>query len=263
MKNFDNKVVWITGASSGIGREMAIQLSKRGAHIILSARSEKGLEQTLKQLNPGNHLILPLDMEVIDSFPKKVNQVFEKYNQLDLMFHNAGISQRSYIADTTLEVDKRLMDVNYFGTVALTKELLPHLRKQTQSYIAVNSSLGAKFGFYERSAYAASKFALHGFFETLMLEEFENNIGVSMLCAVGIKTEISQNALDGSGSKYGKESALQEDGIDVDTCVAQMIKGIENKMPEVIIGKGMQNHSVKIKALFPKLFLKMLRKNKP
>lgn len=264
MKNFQDKIIWITGASAGIGEEMARQLSQKGATIILSARRKEALEKVQQSLPfPEKSYVLTIDMEAPETFTEKVNEVIQKFGKVDLLFLNAGISQRSYAANTDISVDRRLMEVNYFGPVALTKVLLPFLQNQKESYIAVNSSLAGKFGFFERSAYSASKFALHGFFETLRLEEAENNIHVNMLCAIGIKTGISQNALDGSGKAYNKESAMQEEGIAVDDCVSQMIEGISKNKKEVIIGKGMQRHSTKIKELMPELFFKMLLKRKP
>ncbi len=264
MQNWQGKIAWITGASSGIGEEMARQLNAAGASVVLSARRKEILKEIAAKLpHPENSLVLPLDMECPEQFPAAVNQVLEKYARLDLLFNNAGISQRSYAADTADVVDRRLMEINYFGTITLTKALLPQFRKQHGGHIAVTSSLAGKFGFYQRSAYAASKFALHGFFETLRLEEEEHNLKVTMLCPSGIKTAISQNALSGQGEKFGQSSALQEQGLAVEECVKRMIEAIEKEKTEVIIGQGMEALSVKIKALFPDFFLKMLRKKKP
>ncbi len=264
MKNFKDKIIWITGASSGIGEEFARQVNAKGATVILSARRTEELERIKNSLtNPSKAYVLPMDMEAQGTFPDKVNEVVEKFKQVDLLLHNAGISQRSYATHTSMEVDRKLMEVNYFGTVALTKAILPFLQKQTESHIAVNSSLAGKFGFYERSAYSASKFALQGFFETLRLEEEENNILVTLLCPVGIKTNISHNALDGSGQQFGKASAMQEEGMSAEECTRQMIAAIEQEKKEVIIGLGMQRLSVKIKALFPEMFWKMIKKKKP
>ena len=264
VKNFKDKTVWITGASAGIGEEMARQLNQKGATIILSARRKEALEKVQQSLPfPDKSYVLTIDMESPETFTEKVNEVIQKFKKVDLLFLNAGISQRSYAANTDISVDRRLMEVNYFGPIALTKVLLPFLQKQKESLIAVNSSLAGKFGFFERSAYSASKFALHGFFESLRLEEADHNLNVTLLCAIGIKTGISQNALDGNGKPFAKSSAMQEEGIAVDDCVSQMVSAIENNKQEVIIGKGMQRFSTKIKELLPKTFFKMLRKRKP
>ncbi len=264
MKNFKDKIIWITGASSGIGEEFARQANAKGAVVILSARREDELNKIKNSLTePRKAYVLALDMEAQESFPAKVKEVMDKFERVDLLLHNAGISQRSYAANTDIEVDRKLMEVNYFGTVALTKAILPYLQKQQQSHIAINSSLAGKFGFYERSAYSASKFALQGFFETLRLEEEDHDIAVTLLCPVGIKTNISHNALDGSGKQFGKASAMQEEGMSAEQCVKQMISAIEKNKTEVIIGEGMQAISDKIKTLFPGLFWKMIRKKKP
>lgn len=264
MKNFKDKIVWITGASAGIGEEMARQLNQKGATIILSARRKEALEKVQQALPfPDKSYVLTIDMESPETFTEKVNEVIQKFKKVDLLFLNAGISQRSYAANTDISVDRRLMEVNYFGPIALTKVLLPFLHSQNESLIAVNSSLAGKFGFFERSAYSASKFALHGFFESLRLEEADHNLNVTLLCAIGIKTGISQNALDGNGKPFAKSSAMQEEGIAVEDCVSQMVSAIENNKQEVIIGKGMQRFSTKIKELLPETFFKMLRKRKP
>ncbi|MGB0177338.1 MAG: SDR family oxidoreductase [Owenweeksia sp.] len=264
MKNFKSKVIWITGASSGIGREMAMQCSVLGALLILSSRREEELKAVQQELaHPENSMVLPLDMERSDEFPAKVQQVLHRYKRVDLLFNNAGLSQRSELKDTSEKVDRQLMEVNYFGTVALTKALLPQLRRQTESHIAVVSSLAGKFGFYERSSYSASKHALHGFFEVLRLEEEEHSVQVTLLCPGGIRTNISLNAVDGKGEAYGKMSALQESGMPVDRCVSKMITAIQKNKKEAIIGQGLENISVKVKAIFPALFYRLLKKRKP
>jgi short-subunit dehydrogenase len=264
VKNFKDKIIWITGASSGIGEEFARQANAKGATVILSARRQEELNRIKNSLtHPKKAYVLPLDMEAQHTFPGKVKEVIDTFSKVDLLLHNAGISQRSYAANTSMEVDRKLMEVNYFGTVALTKAILPFLQKQAESHIAVNSSLAGKFGFYERSAYSASKFALQGFFETLRLEEEEHNLAITLLCPIGIKTSISHNALDGSGKQFGQASAMQEEGMSAEVCVKQMISAIEKNKTEVIIGEGMQTISDKIKVLFPGLFWKMIRKKKP
>ncbi len=208
-------------------------------------------------------MVLPLDMERQNEFPAKVKTVIKKYGKVDLLFLNAGISQRSDAAETDVEVDRKLMEVNYFGQVFLTKKILPFLKKQTESHIAVTSSLAGKFGFYKRSAYAASKHALHGFFETLRLEEQDVNMKVTMLCPGGVQTDISKNALQGDGSAFGQESNLQKSGIPVGKCVAEMIDAIQKEKYEVLIGGFMEKISVKVQALLPSVFYKKLEQRKP
>lgn len=262
MGTFTNKVIWITGASSGIGHELALQLSQLGARLIVSARNQEALE-SLKAECAGPCFVLLLDLTEIAQHPTKVEAALAAYGQVDILINNAGLSQRSHVSETTLETHRKLMEVNYFGTVALTREVLPLMRQQGHGHIVVTSSLAGKFGFYQRSAYAASKFALHGFFETLRLEEAHNGISVSILCPGGIKTNISYNALNGQGEAYGQMSELQENGMAVDLCARKMIRAIAAKKKEAIIGQGLENISVKLKGIWPSLFWKILKSKKP
>lgn len=260
---FRHKVVWITGASSGIGREMAIQLSALGAHCILSARNEEALAETASLLYPGTaYLLLPLDMQQ-PSFEAPTQTVIRKFGHIDILMLNAGISQRSAARDTNLSTDRRLMEVNFFGPAQLCKTVLPHMRERNAGIIAYTSSLAGKFGFYQRSAYAASKHAMQGFLETLALEEYGRQIKIRLLCPAGVKTQISQNALAGDGSTYGKSSELQESGSAVEDVVRQMIEALAGDKQEVLIGTAMEKLSLKIKVLFPRLFWKIIRSKKP
>jgi short-subunit dehydrogenase len=125
--NFTNKVVWITGASSGIGKALAIQLSKLDAKLILSARNEEKLNVVKQECENSEMIkILPLDLENYSNFDVKVTEAINWFGRIDVLVNNGGISQRSLASETLLDVDKRIMDINYLGTVALTKALLPH-----------------------------------------------------------------------------------------------------------------------------------------
>jgi short-subunit dehydrogenase len=264
MQDFKNKRIWITGASSGIGKELALQLATLGASVIVSARNAEALEQLKTRMAfPEKCYVLPLDLSQHEHFSDKVQEAIGAFGSIDLLINNAGLSQRSHVSETSMAVHRKLMEVNYFGTVGLTQEILPHFRKQGGGHIAVTSSLAGKFGFYERSAYAASKFALHGYFETLRLEEESNHIYVTLLCPGGIKTDISKHALDGSGKPFGKMSPLQENGMPADQCAKHMIDAIAAKKQEVIIGQGMERISVKMKGLWPAMFWKLIKGRKP
>ncbi|HIP31775.1 MAG TPA: SDR family NAD(P)-dependent oxidoreductase, partial [Crocinitomicaceae bacterium] len=171
MNVFKNKIVWVVGASSGIGKEMAVQLAKNGAIVVLSSRKEEQLEEVLNLLErKEQHLILPLDLENSSNFSELTKLVISKYGCIDFLFNNGGLSQRSNAADTPLEVDRRIMEINYFGNIALTKAVLPYMQKQKSGHLVIISSIAGKFGFFLRSAYSASKHALHGFYESVMLE---------------------------------------------------------------------------------------------
>lgn len=263
MSFFDNKVVWITGASSGIGKQMAIQCANQGAKVVLSARRKEVLKSIQSELkNPENHLVLPLDLTKTDELQKKVDCVIEKFDRIDFLFNNGGISQRSEVHETSLEVDRRIMEVNYFGNIALTKAVLPIFREQKSGHLVVISSIAGKFGFFLRSAYSASKHALHGFYESLMLEEEVNNIKVTIACPGKINTEISKNALNAEGDAHGKMDHNQATGMSAKQCVRQLLKAVEKNQKEILIGNK-EIKAVKLKRFSPKLFWKIIKKQSP
>lgn len=256
-----NKIIWITGATSGIGEELAIKLSAKGAKIILSARRIEELER-VKANCKSEVLILPLDLNNSSVFAEKVEIVLRHFGKIDMLINNGGISQRSLASETPLSLDRKIMEVNYFGNIALAKAVLPVFKKQENGQYVVISSLSGKFGFFLRSAYAASKHALVGFYESLRLEEELNGIKVSIVFPGLIKTNISQNALSKDGKSHGTLDSKQEKGISADKCAQQIIKGIEKEQLEIFTGAG-ELKAVTIKRLFPRLFHKIIRKQKP
>ncbi|MEY4603220.1 MAG: hypothetical protein RIT43_512 [Bacteroidota bacterium] len=256
---FKNKVVWLTGASSGIGEALAFSLSHMGAQVVLSARNSTSLERVLQTLPEGNHMVLPLDLEHSEDFEIKAKQVVEKYGRIDILINNGGLSQRSTAGETPLEVDRRIMEINYFGNIALTKAVLPFMRQQGRGQILIISSIAGKFGFFLRSAYSASKHALHGFYESLLLEEEKNGVSVTIACPGKINTNISLNALNAEGSAHGVMDHNQETGMPAAECAAQLLKALERKKKEVLIGNK-EVLAVKIKRFFPWLFWRIIRK---
>jgi len=260
MNVFKNKIVWVVGASSGIGKEMAVQLAKNGAIVVLSSRKEEQLEEVLNLLErKEQHLILPLDLENSSNFSELTKLVISKYGCIDFLFNNGGLSQRSNAADTPLEVDRRIMEINYFGNIALTKAVLPYMQKQKSGHLVIISSIAGKFGFFLRSAYSASKHALHGFYESVMLEEEKNNINVTIACPGKINTNISVNALNSKGNSHGKMDHNQETGMSAEECVKQLLFAVEKEKKEVLIGNK-EIKAVTLKRFFPKLFWKVIKK---
>lgn len=254
------KIVWITGASSGIGEEMAVQAAKEGAKVVLSARNVSALEKIKENLpNSAEHLCLALDLEQSANFPELAKSVIEKYKRIDVLINNGGLSQRSTAAETSLEIDRRIMEINYFGNIALTKAVLPYMQAQKSGHIVVISSISGKFGFFLRSAYSASKHALFGFYESLLLEEEHNNIHVTLACPGKINTNISLNALTGEGASHGIMDHNQETGMSAEECVRQLYVAVSKQKKEVLIGNK-EIMAVKIKRLFPRLFWKIIRK---
>ena len=254
------QVAWVTGASSGIGEEICKQLAAKGIQLILSARNEAKLE-TLRQSLPAanDHLIIPLDLENTSDITTMVKSVLEKSGRIDFLYNVSGLSQRSVAAETPLEVDRKIMEINYFGTIALTKAVLPYMQAQKSGHIIVISSIAGKFGFYLRSAYSASKHALHGFFESLLLEEAPNNIHVTIACPGKINTPISMSALNSKGESHGEMDHNQATGMPVDECVRQLLNAVAKRKKEVLIGNK-EIKAVTLKRFFPKLFWKIIAK---
>lgn len=260
MNIFNDKVVWVTGASSGIGLEMVRQLSQANAKMILSARNSQKLDEIkLTLLHPDNHMVLPLDLEDSSNFEQLAKTVIEKYGRIDFLFNNGGLSQRSEASVTPLDVDRRIMEINYFGNIALTKAVLPFMQQQKSGHIVVISSIAGKFGFFLRSAYSASKHALHGFYESLRLEEEKNHIQVTIACPGKINTDISVNALNSEGEKHGEMDHNQATGMSAEECVRQLLSAVQKGKRDVLIGNK-EIKAVTLKRLFPNLFWKIIRK---
>lgn len=263
MNSFKNKVVWITGASSGIGEAMAKTVADEGAKLILSARRIDELQRvkSMLKLPEEDVLILPLDLANTSTIEELTHKVILKFGRIDVLVNNGGLSQRSLVKDTSIDIDRKIMEVNFFGTVALTKSVLPYMLKQKSGNIIVISSISGKFGFYLRSAYSASKHALHGFFESLRMEIYNDNVKVLIVCPGKIHTNISVNALKGDGTTHNKMDESTEQGISADECARQIIQGIKNNKEEIFIG-GKELKAIWIKRFFPNLFSKMIRKQK-
>lgn len=261
---FKNKVVWITGASSGIGEALAKALAEKGAKLVISSRREEELQRVKNslKLSSENIFILPLDLGDTSNADQLTQQVISKFGRIDLLINNGGISQRALTKDTSIEIDRKIMEVNFFGTVALTKSVLPFMLKQKSGHIIAMSSIAGKFGFYYRSAYSASKHALHGFFESLRMEIYNDNVNVLIVCPGKIKTNISLNAVTGDGAKHNKMDDSTEHGLSAEDCAVEILKAIELNKEEIFIG-GKELRAVWVKRFFPKLFSKMIRKQKP
>jgi short-subunit dehydrogenase len=260
MSYFKDKIVWITGASSGIGEEMVRQAAQAGAKVILSARNEEALKKIVADLpNKETHFVLPLDLENSGNFPEKAQQVIDRYGRIDILINNGGISQRSKVSETGLDVDRRMMEINYFGNIAMTKAVLPYMIAQKSGHIVVISSLSGKFGFFLRSAYSATKHALHGFYESLLLEEENNGIRVTIACPGKINTNISVNALTADGKAHGVMDHNQATGMSAQECVKQLFHAVEKNKKEILIGNK-EILAAKIKRFAPWLFWKIIRK---
>lgn len=262
--NFSNKTFWITGASSGMGRATAIALAKKNVHLIISGKNVDELNKTAENIKKYNSTvnIEPLDMEDNKAVVATAKKVLAEHKKIDGLYQFAGISQRSFTADTPLENDRKIMEINYFGVITLVKAVLPQMIKNGGGQLAVASSLVGKFGFPYRSAYAASKHALHGFFETVLAEYFDENIRTSLIIGGRINTNISKYALDKNGKSYGKIDPGQANGISPETSAKQILRGLRKNKREINVG-GSELFILKIKQFFPALHAKIVRKIKP
>lgn len=257
-----DKIVWITGASSGIGEAVAAEYARYGARLVLSARREAELRRVCGQLvNADEHLVLPLDLADEAAMPAAVAAVLERFGRIDQVVHNGGISQRALARDTTLAVDRRLMEVNYFGAVALTKAVLPVFRRQQGGRFVVVTSLVGEIPTPKRSAYSASKHALHGFFEALRAEEYGDGIRVTLVLPGFIRTNLTYHALLGDGSAQNSLDDAQANGMSPMKCARRLVEAVQRGRDQVIIA-GPEGWGVYLKRWLPALYRRVIRKVK-
>ena len=259
----EKKVVWITGASSGIGEALAYEFNKKGTHLILSARRTEELERVKNGcINSEETVkILPLDLADADSIPKKAEEALELFGSVDMLINNGGISQRAIAADATMETIRQVMEVNFFGTVALTKAVLPGMIEQKSGHIVVISSVMGKFGTQFRSAYAASKHALHGWFDSLRQEVYQHNVDVTIVCPGYVKTNVTVNALTADGQKFNKMGEGQKKAMSPEEFARKLLPKLAKQKEEVYIG-GTEVLAVYLKRWFPGLLNRLLRRVK-
>ncbi len=261
---FKDKVIWITGAASGIGEALAYKSVEYGGNLILSDIDEPGLAKVVSDCESSGARVLnlPFDLSSRESVEKAVPHALKHFGRVDVLINNGGISQRSLTWETPLEVDYKIMNINYYGAVVLTKALLPTMMEQGGGYIAVTSSITGKFGFPLRSAYAASKHATQGFFETLGIELAGKNISVTIAMPGRVQTKISIHALTKDGTAHGKMDPGQASGIPADIAAKKYLDAIYKRKSEVLIG-GKELMMVHIRRFLPSLFYRLARKIKP
>lgn len=261
MKRINGKVVWITGASSGIGEALAYELGKKDCNLILSSRKE---DQLLKVKNNCSHpekvYVLPLDLENFEVMPQKAKEAISFFGHVDILINNAGISQRSLIMDTDFHVYKKLMDVDYLGTVAVTKAILPHFVARKSGHFATVTSLMGMFSSPYRSGYCGAKHALHGFFDALRLEHEKDNISVTLVCPGFIATDVAKNALKGDGSAQNTDDEATKNGMPVSELAKKMVRAMEKGKMEAYIGRK-EILAIYIKRFFPRLLHKIVLKS--
>jgi len=262
MSRIEGKVIWLTGASSGIGEALAYELSRKGARLILSSRRKDELERVKGNCPSAAQTairILPFDLAQPETLQLSTEAAVQLFGHVDMLINNGGISQRGMVAATSLAVDRTIMEVNYFGAIALTKYLLPHFIQRKQGHFVNITSLAGKFGTPYRSGYAASKHALHGFFDGLRAEHYKDNIRVTMICPGFIRTSLTLSALTADGSPLNKMDAAQYKGKPADWCARKIARAIEKNKEEAYIG-GREILGVYLKRFFPEIFSKIIRR---
>jgi short-subunit dehydrogenase len=253
---FHNKTVWITGASSGVGEGLARVFRREGADLIISARRGAELERVKASCpeGPGSVHVLPFDLTSEPERQAAAEQVLERYERLDVLINNAGIGQRSLIKDTLPEVDRRVMEVDFFAPVALTRLVLPRMMAQRSGHVVVTSSVAGKHGMPYHSAYCAAKHALHGYFESLRIEMLDYHINVCLLVIAGIRSNVATHALTGDGSEYGRDDWGADAGMSAEECGAQVVEALLANEYEPVISIEQATQAMRIKQQDPAAF---------
>ncbi|MBK8880993.1 MAG: SDR family NAD(P)-dependent oxidoreductase [Bacteroidales bacterium] len=265
MKNsiFNNKVVWITGASSGIGEALVYQFANSGARVIASSNDLPGLQRVREACGDKSEQVTcaPFDLSDTSGIDEIVSQQITAKGKIDFLLNIGGISQRARIDETPLWLDRKIFEINYFGTIALTKAVLPYMIRQKSGHIIATSSISGRFGFPLRSTYSASKQALHGFFETLYLENKSSNIRTSVIIPGRVDTAISYHALNATGKEHGRLDEGQAKGISPAKAAQIIIKGILRNKREILVGKS-ELMLLHIRRYMPWLFFRIADKIK-
>lgn len=257
---FRDKNIWITGASSGIGEALAYELAKRGARLILSARNMEGLKRVRNACcNPESIVLLQVDLEQTELIQPKAEQVLQQYGFIDFLFNVAGIAARDAAMQTKLQVDQKIMNINYFGTIALTKAVLPGMIIKGSGHIVTVTSVAGKYGLPMLSAYAASKHALHGFFDSLRSELDKKNIRITLIVPGAVNTPITRNAITGNGENFGKMLQIQRDGLAPGRCAVRILNAVSRGRQEAVIGGVEESFTLFLKKFFPGYFTTFIR----
>ncbi len=257
---FHNKVVWITGASSGIGEALAYAFAAEGALLVLSARREEELQRVAKAC--GNAYVLPFDMLSLAEHTDRVNDIIKTYGRIDYLVLNAGVSQRSFMKDTEFDVYRRLFEVNFFSIVSLTQAVLPIFTAQKSGVFVPIASVAGRISTPRRAAYGATKHALIGFFDSVRAEVFADGIRVTTILPGYIKTNISLHAMNEKGEAYGKMDPNQAKGLDPNFTAQKILQAILAGKNEFFVGGFLEGFGLFVKRFFPSIMPFMLRKIK-
>jgi short-subunit dehydrogenase len=259
---FSGQVVWITGASSGIGEATARAFAADGARLVLSSRRPDELERVRRTCaRHGDHLVTPLDLARSETFPSLVADVLARFGRIDVLVNNGGVSQRALAIDATLAVERTLMEVDYFGPIALTKAVLPAMLARRAGHLVVVSSVMGYLGTPGRSTYAAAKHALHGYFDSLRAEVWREGIKVTLVCPGYVRTAVSDNAVGPRGEKHGRTDGKTMTGISPEKCAAALVRGVARGHNEIYVG-GQEVAGIYLQRFAPWLLARVVRRMK-
>ncbi len=252
-----NRLVWITGACSGIGEALSYELSRRGARLVLSSDRPDALRKTRRRCpRPDDHVVQPLDLTEPDTLQAAADTVHDEVGPVDVLVNNAGIAQRGSADSTDMDVVRQVMEVNFFGTVQLTKAVLPRMQDRRAGHIAVVSSIAGKFGVPSLSAYSASKHALQGWFDSLRAEVHDDGIGVTLACPGFVQTNIASNMISTNGTDTVEK--VLEDGLSPPECATAIADAIDREKAEFYVG-GWELINVYLKRFVPGLLRYLIR----
>ena len=263
LDSFQDKVIWITGASSGIGEALAHSFAGSGAKVVLSARREEELcrvrEDCIRSGVSGDHLlVLPLDVVDHEAMPGAVASVVSAFSRIDMLINNAGVSQRSFCLETDMAVYRNLFDIDVLGQIALTKQVLPVMVQQGAGRMVVTASVAGKVGVPLRTGYCAAKHAVMGFFDALRTEVAHLGIAVSTVVPGFIRTNVSSNALGGDGAAMGQTDEDIAGGMEVSRCVEIIVDGLARGMDEIEVGEGDEMALLELKRSNPEQAFRVL-----
>lgn len=259
--HYKDQVIFITGASSGIGRQLALLLAQEKAWLILAARHHDTLEAVKQEcLQYTSHCeILVMDITNEEQVNTGAQRAWQLFGKIDVLINNAGVTQRSKLIDTQVSAIRQLMEVNFFGPVMLTKALLPYFKIQQRGQIIVISSMAGLMGYPWRSGYNAAKHALQGYFETLQTEQPIPQLYTTLVCPGRIHTPITYAAITADGSPFGKMDPGQEHGIPVEQCARRILTAMRKRKKLVLIARA-ERILLWFKRFFPPLFYAIARK---
>ena len=242
---------------------MTYRFSAAGAYLIISSRQEaKLLKVKENSTAPDRIFILPLDVTDFDAIPAAAEKAMQFQGKVDILINNAGLSQRALAQDTKLDVDQKIMDVNYFGSVAITKAVLPYMLARKKGHIVSITSVMGKMGVSYRSAYCASKHAMQGFFDALRAELYSSNIQVTNICPGYVRTNVTINALRGDGSTNNQMAESTAGGYSPEEFAKKALRAIGKRQKEAYIAKPRELLGIYLTRFVPTFFFRIIRKEK-